>query len=213
MIPVLLTTYNRLEYTKQALKSLLNADNCAVTVIDNASTDGTAEWLKSLQNSKIKVIYNKENLGVSGAMNQFFELTKDDEWVGKVDNDTLVPPLWATKLMIHARDRGIDIIQAKHPIIRATHKGGWDGLMKGLKKIDQGTYQHICVGGSGILIRRSVIKEPLPKTDWILGGWFDWQLAHPEIKKTFYEGVEIKLLDEKGYGDYPEYYKNTGRIS
>jgi hypothetical protein len=81
-----------------------------------------------------------------------------------------------------------------------------------MQEISEGLYLHNFVGGSGIIIRRSCIKEPLPKTDWILGGWFDWQLKHPEVKKAFYEGVEIKLLDEKGYGDYPEYYKSTKRL-
>ena len=210
---ILFITYNRLEYSKQSLQSLLDAQNCDITVIDNASTDGTTEWLKSLHRSNLEVIYNKENLGVRGAMNQFFELTKDEEWIGKVDNDTIVLKDWADKLKEQVEIHGLDIIQAKHHIIQATHPLGWDGFTKNMQEISDGLYLNNFVGGSGIIIRRNIIKEPLPKTNWILGGWFDWQLAHPEVKKAFYAGVEIKLLDEKGYGDYPEYYRATKRVS
>jgi glycosyltransferase involved in cell wall biosynthesis len=212
MIPVLFITHNRLEYSKQALQSLLDAQNCAVIVIDNASTDGTVEWLKSLHRSNLLVIYNEKNTGVSGAMNQFLGLTELFRWVGKVDNDTVVPEYWADDLIKQAEKHGLDIIQAKHHIIKATNQRGWEGFIADMQEISEGLYLHNYVGGSGIVFRRNIIKEPLPKTDWILGGWFDWQLAHPEVKKAFYEEVEIKLLDEKGYGDYPDYYKETKRI-
>ena len=96
MIPILFVTYNRLAYTKQALLHLLEAQNCSVTIIDNASTDGTVEWLKELSKKKTyrmvrakHLIFNDRNLGVAGAMNQFFDRTKTAGWVGKVDNDTI----------------------------------------------------------------------------------------------------------------------------
>jgi len=45
-----------------------------------------------------------------------------------------------------------------------------------------------------------------------LMGWRQWQRDHPEVKKAFALDCEIELLDEGGYADYPEYYKQTGRV-
>jgi glycosyltransferase involved in cell wall biosynthesis len=205
---VLFTTYNRLEYSKIALEALKKT-GCEIIVIDNASTDGTQDWLKG---QNVWVIYNKENLGVSGAMNQFLEITKNDEYVGKVDNDTVVPKDWAEKTLDILKSNDLDIVQPKHYIIKATYPDGWDGFVKTLPKIGEGLWKSDFVGGSGIVFRRRCVKGYLPKTDWVLGGWNDWQKAHPEVKKAFTDKVEIKLLDEKGYDDYPEYYQKTGRI-
>ena len=212
MIPVLLTTYNRLEYTKKALEALVKSDCGQIYLIDNNSTDGTQEWIKTLNIPRLTVIWNGENLGVRGAMNQFFELTKDEEWVGKVDNDTIVPEKWAEKLKQCAIKNKLDIVQAKHHIIPATHRQGWEGFVTNLPKLAAGVYLNSFVGGSGVIVRRKVVQEPLPQTDWVLGGWFDWQSHHPEVHKGFSEAVEIKLLDDHGYSDYPEYYKETKRL-
>ncbi len=207
MIPVLFTTYNRLEYTKTALAALIGT--CRVIVIDNGSTDGTVEWLKT---QPVEVIYNQENRGVAGAMNQFLELIGDDHmWAGKVDNDTIVEKNWTHWLGLHALIYGFDIIQAKHHIIKEVHQDGWDGLMSRCKKLDEGIFETSFVGGSGILFRVDKMST-LPEDGWKLGGWNRWQLAHSELRKGFTEHTEIQLLDQDGYDKYPEYYKETGRL-
>ena len=45
-----------------------------VLVVDNASTDGSREWLKSL-NGKVRLIENDENLGFGRANNRAFKET------------------------------------------------------------------------------------------------------------------------------------------
>jgi hypothetical protein len=66
------------------------------------------------------------------------------------------------------------------------------------------------IGGSGIVFRRSSVNH-IPETENKIGGWRQFQRENPHLKKAFCEDVEIKLLDEHGYQDYPEYYKTTGR--
>lgn len=211
MIPVLLTTYNRLDYTKQAVHALQGT--AALFIVDNHSTDGTVEWLRM---NPLWAVYNEKNRGVAGAMNQFLEWCdkyhKGEDIVGKVDNDTLVDPHWVEHL-VECMDRyGLDIVQAKHHIIPAVHPGGWDGFKKMLKPLGPGCYESKFVGGSAIIFRRSKVKELFDETGWVLGGWNKWQLDHPEVRKGFCEHTEAKLLDEHGYGDYPDYYKETGRL-
>jgi glycosyltransferase involved in cell wall biosynthesis len=208
-IPVLMITYNRLEYTKKALPALLNSGCGKVYVIDNGSNDGTVEYLKNIfEPGYLDLTLNYENKGIAGAMNQFLQMTKGCEYVAKVDNDTIVPYGWL-QIMLQYMDK-CDIIQAKHYIIPATDPGGWQGFISKMKNDGTLFFNHF-VGGSGILCKRSVVTE-IPATQWALGGWREFQRQRPDLVKAFCSDVEIKLLDEHGYQDYPEYYKQTKRL-
>jgi GT2 family glycosyltransferase len=212
-VPVLMITYNRLDYTKQALESLFNSKGVDIFIIDNGSTDGTQDWLYSQPwGVAWNVFYNMKNLGIAGAMNQFLALTQHAEFVGKVDNDTIVPPDWCTKLLAHMYK--VDIVQAKHPILKATHEGGFDQWVSTMSASGALRYNHF-VGGSGILFRRNIVTQ-VPQTDWMLGGWRQFQRDHPFLRKAFATDVEIQLLDtnEGGadYSQYPDYYKETKRL-
>jgi len=90
VISVVIPTYNRKEKTVRAIQSVVNQniDNLEIIVIDDGSTDGTAEFLKS-QNLPIKII-SKENGGVSSARNVGIKnsignyiafLDSDDVWL------------------------------------------------------------------------------------------------------------------------------------
>jgi GT2 family glycosyltransferase len=57
---------------------------CEIVVVDNASTDGSCEWLRSLAENKspagipLRLIENKENVGFGRANNQAFAASKSD---------------------------------------------------------------------------------------------------------------------------------------
>ena len=206
-------TYNRLEYTKQALESLFNSKEVEIFIIDNGSTDGTQEWLYSQPwGVAWNVFYNMKNLGIAGAMNQFLALTQEAEFVGKVDNDTIVPPDFISRMLPHM-DK-VDIVQAKHPILKATHAEGFDSWVSAMPASGALRYNHF-VGGSGIIFRRNIVTQ-VPRTEWMLGGWRQFQREHPHLRKAFATDVEIQLLDtnEGGadYSQYPEYYRETKRL-
>lgn len=216
MIPVLMITYNRLEYTKKALEALFFSRDRKIFIIDNGSTDGTQDYIMSQQWSYTwNITFNKTNLGIAGAMNQFLEKTKNFEWVGKVDNDTIVPEDWAIKMKEKCMKLKIDILQAKHPLIPAVANGltfdEWTSTMKKDGRDPSIRYHHF-VGGSGIIFRRNAVPL-IPQTEWKLYGWRQFQKDNPQLKKAFCTDVEIELLDGAGdYSAYPEYYKETGRI-
>lgn len=209
--PVLFTTYNRLAYTKKALKALKESEG-KIIVIDNASTDGTQKWLKKQKG--IKLILNIKNTGVAGAMNQFFELTKNELYIGKVDNDTVVPKKWFSSLIKKALLYKVDVLQAKHAIISETHQGGFDDWVKDFPQKGPIRLSKF-VGGSGVVIKRRVIEDKLNTTLGVLSGWTHWQHDHYEFDKGFDTSVEIKLLDtgtKTKYNKFKKYYKFTGRI-
>jgi glycosyltransferase involved in cell wall biosynthesis len=211
--PVLFTTYNRIEFTKKTLPILLKSTCGQIIVIDNNSTDGTQEWLKEQEG--IKLILNEENVFVAGAMNQFFDLTENNEYVAKVDNDTIVKKDWLVKLLENSLLNDVDIVQAKHPLISDTHPKGFDDWVKNFPQ--KGTIRlNEFVGGSGVVIKRKVIKEKLNTTLGVLSSWTHWQHQHKEVYKGFDTSVEIKLLDTEygskaNYNKYKDYYIFTGR--
>jgi glycosyltransferase involved in cell wall biosynthesis len=207
MIPVLMLTRNRLEYTKKALKSLMSCRGILPYVIDDHSTDGTVEWLRGMTERKPIMFFNKKNKGIAYCMNAFLNFTISYDVVGKVDCDTLISVDWALKMKPYLEYA--DMIQSKHHIIPATDPGGWDGFTRDMVH-KNGLIYNTYIGGSGILFKRQKV-DFIPETKWKLGGWREFQRLHPELKKAFVPSVEIKLLDEHGYSDYPEYYHETRR--
>lgn len=217
MITVLMITYNRLAYTKQAFESLMKT-KCRIVIIDNGSTDDTLRWLDihAAHYRNVHIILNPINLGIAGAMNQFLQMTSGQIFVGKVDNDTVVPSdIWDV-LTRQAIDNKVDIIQAKHEIDPAVwpKTGTFEGFIAPMRKSPDGLlHYHHFVGGSGIIFRRDKVMDLLPQTDWKLYGWREWQKKHPQLVKAFSTAVEVNLLDGGGrYDDYPDYYKETKRL-
>ncbi|MHC4738326.1 MAG: glycosyltransferase family 2 protein [Planctomycetota bacterium] len=102
-IHLVFLSHNRLEYTKLALASILEdvTEEFSLTVWDNASTDGTVEYLKGLNDPRIlDLILSKENVGQTAAVNQVWSSSKAD-LLGKLDNDCLLTPGW-TRILAQA---------------------------------------------------------------------------------------------------------------
>ena len=93
-------TYNRLELLRQCAQALRNQTvACDILIVDNASTDGTAQWLES----KPELNYRNtgSNLGGAGGFNigmrWAVEAGYDYVWV--MDDDTLPQPDALEKLL------------------------------------------------------------------------------------------------------------------
>ena len=97
MIDLVFITYNRLNYTKLALSSILadHAEEFRLTIWDNASDDDVVEYLKSEVSDKriVDIHFSKNNVGQTKAVNQVWASSKAD-LVGKLDNDCIVTPGW-----------------------------------------------------------------------------------------------------------------------
>lgn len=72
-VSIIIPVYNKVEFTKKCLEALdRNTQRGAydLIIIDNASTDGTKDFLRGLHDDDIKVITNEKNLGFARACNQ-----------------------------------------------------------------------------------------------------------------------------------------------
>jgi glycosyltransferase involved in cell wall biosynthesis len=101
-IEIIFLTFNRLESNKVTLPAMLNSDpdiDYGVHIHDNNSTDGTVEWLKSFEHPKIlSKTFSPTNLGIAPVTNKFWQTSKA-EFIGKVDNDLIVPPGWMKEVL------------------------------------------------------------------------------------------------------------------
>ncbi|MEG1616421.1 MAG: glycosyltransferase family 2 protein [Bacteroidales bacterium] len=96
-INCVIVTYNRLRLLKEnieAVKSQTFAPN-QIFIINNNSTDGTADYLNTLTNdSQITVIHLPENIGGAGGFTHGIKkaIEAECEWIWVMDDDTIPTP-------------------------------------------------------------------------------------------------------------------------
>ena len=99
---VIVLTYNALEFTKKFYESLnqFSGSNYELIVIDNASTDGTKQYLESVStdNQNANIIFNETNLGFPIAINQGIQVAKG-KYILIANNDILVTKGWLERLV------------------------------------------------------------------------------------------------------------------
>ncbi|OPA75652.1 hypothetical protein BVG16_20155 [Paenibacillus selenitireducens] len=97
---IVIATFNKLEYTKACIESIRQytaQDSYEIIVVDNKSTDGTANWL--MQQNDIHVIFNDQNFGFPKACNQGIEVSNGDS-ILLLNNDTIVTLNWLDQMLL-----------------------------------------------------------------------------------------------------------------
>lgn len=101
--------YNSVEYTKKCIESMINCNTPLdrLVVVDNKSSDGTVDYLKTL--SLGGLILNQENLGCGVAWNQGI-LHLQSDWTIIMNNDVIVSKDWVNQLIHTAEKNSIKVI-------------------------------------------------------------------------------------------------------
>ena len=96
-ISLVIPVYNQLDYTRQCLESIARCTEqpYELIIVDNASTDGTHDFLRDV---KATVITNQQNLGCAKAWNQGVRASHGDV-IGILNNDIVVTKGWIEGLL------------------------------------------------------------------------------------------------------------------
>jgi GT2 family glycosyltransferase/radical SAM superfamily enzyme YgiQ (UPF0313 family)/tetratricopeptide (TPR) repeat protein len=142
---IIIPVFNKLELTRQCLTMLASFTTMPeyeVIVVDNASTDGTAEFLAEL-GGDVQVIRNPENYGFAIACNQGAKAARG-EYLLFLNNDTIPTEGWLNAL--------VDEVE-RHP----------DVAVVGSKLLyEDGTIQHAGVAFSRIVFTPYHIYRRFP---------------------------------------------------
>ena len=153
-IDICVVTYNRLEYLKLCVWSILASTkiNYRLFVLSDCSTDGTNEWLLDMKkNGKIdEVIINEENIGSANSFNKVINATSSDWFVMSCD-DMYFHRGWdvsAIELIEEFPDCGISTF--------------YDSIINdkgGITNINSHVYHRIATGLGSTLINRKLFNE------------------------------------------------------
>ena len=108
-VSIITLTYNQLDYTKAFINSVFQFTSVPfeLIIVDNASSDGTVKYLKDLEksDSRVKVIFNKENLGFPKGVNQSLTQTLSkgeglrSKYILIANNDIIVNEGWLERMI------------------------------------------------------------------------------------------------------------------
>ncbi|MBN1187058.1 MAG: glycosyltransferase family 2 protein [Bacteroidales bacterium] len=183
-IAFVIPVHNRLQFTKECLKSLANqedtlffkSNNIRIIVVDDKSTDETVDWIQ-MNYPEVIVLHGDGNLWYSGGMNRgikyalenlkcdFIMLWLNDNYPdqGYFDNLQGIVEKWDGKTLICSK-----ILYRSQPDM-IFGMGGTYNSKTGHKKLigwrekDTPEYQKDlvvdCFSGQGVLIHKSIIEE------------------------------------------------------
>jgi GT2 family glycosyltransferase len=178
-VSVTIVTYNSGRFIRRCLESVLEQDypRYEIIVIDNASSDGTADILEQFE-GRCQIHYNQENIGFAAAQNQAITMSHGD-WVLTLNPDVLLLPDFIQRLVDagHFDDRigtvcGKLLTMSAHfeippkPVVDSTgiyFNPMLRHLDRGSQEIDNGHYlQYEYVFGAtaaAALYRRAMIRD------------------------------------------------------
>ena len=125
-VSVVIPTHNRLEVLAEVIQALEFQDrppSFEVVIVDDGSTDGTADWLRSRTfNVPLRVLV-QENRGPAAARNTGVAVASG-EWVAFLGDDTVPSPGWLAAHREAHRTRGDD------PHLAVIGYTGWHKRMR-----------------------------------------------------------------------------------
>lgn len=166
--------HNRLDMTKECIESILaTSPSHELIIVDNASTDGSLDWIKSRCPNAV-CIRNEKNLGVPVARNQGIKATTTD-FIVIMDNDVVLKPGWYDELFTPIKD-GADIVGIEGWQIDVGFAASW--------KCQNSNERFDYLGGACNVFRRSVFER--------VG------LLDEGFSPAYYEDVDICIRAKNG---------------
>lgn len=135
LVSIIIPVFNNLALTRTCMESLARVPakvECEIIVVDNASTDGTAEYfLKQKQDGVLRVITNSTNHGFAYACNQGARAAKGS-FLLFLNNDTQVTDGWLAAMVKTAQQSKAGAVGAKLLYADGTIQHAGIGFINGI---------------------------------------------------------------------------------
>ena len=195
LISIIMAAYNTEKTIEQAINSVLcqTYTNFELLVVNDCSTDRTAEWVKSIaaKDSRVRLISNVKNNGVSYTRKHGLEEAKGD-WIAILDSDDAWEPEKLEKQIVLQRRTNADLLftgsafmdSEGHPI---------DWCLHAPKEV---TYRQLLkqnvLSNSSALVRKELYAKYYAIGDGMHEDFAIWLSILKEGKKAY--GVDEPLL-------------------
>lgn len=113
LVSIIIPIYNIMDCLEKCVDSCINQTykNIEILMVDDGSTDGTAELCDRLKEKDERIrVFHKENGGSSSARNLGIEQAKG-EYLGFVDSDDFISPIMYESLIRAIREQNVSIAQ------------------------------------------------------------------------------------------------------
>lgn len=175
-LSIIIPVYNSERFLAKCLDSILNQQtqfDYEVICINDGSKDSSLQILnryKELFSNKM-VVVSQQNLGISTTRNNGIAMAKG-EFVGFLDNDDTVSPLYVEKIMQRARETGADIIQTAYDNVNTKNELLWS-VSKGDHVVDAGDTDGILAHTQGYIWGGALKKSLFKNVRFPMGFWYE----------------------------------------
>jgi len=173
---LILPTYNRADAVAKAINSALKQTekDFEIIVVDDGSTDKTAETVKTITDPKVAYYY-KTNAERGAARNFGINKAKGD-YVGFLDSDDILyPNHFANALNVIAKFNKPEVFHLGFEVKDDEGKILWDTHYT-MPTANQALIKGNLLSCNGVFVRSDIAKANLFKEDRTLAGLEDWEL-------------------------------------
>jgi rhamnopyranosyl-N-acetylglucosaminyl-diphospho-decaprenol beta-1,3/1,4-galactofuranosyltransferase len=184
-IAAVVVTFNRLELLRRLVAALLDTDDLdEVLVVDNASTDGTGEWLRSAEaeHEGLHARLLTHNSGGAGGFHEGLRwaVERGADLVWLMDDDGLPEPGCLPTLLAHAGDLdfwGPVVVDEQDPerLVFPIRLPGGTRVVHQMAEVrraaDDGLIRGIVIPFNGVLVTRALVERiGLPRAEFFIWG-------------------------------------------
>jgi glycosyltransferase involved in cell wall biosynthesis len=156
MVSVIIPCYNYRTYIGDCIKSCLlqGYDDIEVIVVDDCSTDGSAEVIDKVSDSRVLKVWLKKNEGYSHAKNVGIQASKGD-WIIHIDaDDMLTPRSIGNRMNVLAGFPGAEIIHGHALKVQGDMNYAW--CCDNIYRLERHASK---LHAQGFMIKRSVFER------------------------------------------------------
>ena len=233
---IVILSFNTLDYTKQCLESVKETvplDRCQIVVVDNASSDGSLEYLRTLD--WITLVENKENRGFPGGCNDGINVSFPKNDIYLLNSDTILPKnaLFWLKMGLYSSENvgSCGSISNNAPAGQTVNKK-WESVDEMISfadqvnvPIDKSMELRMFLIGFSVLIKRTVLeKTGLMDERFFPGNSEDIDISFRILKAGFvnvlcknsfvihFGNTSFKILHSHGVDFGELLFKNTKKL-